>query len=82
MKTTLSMLSNTDGQKIDFSLEAEGLRKLALLWKLIRNGLLEKDSILLWDEPESNLNPELVSARSRNSFASSKEWNTDFCGNA
>ena len=48
-----------DGQKIDFSLEAEGLRKLALLWKLIRNGLLEKDSILLWDEPESNLNPEL-----------------------
>lgn len=48
-----------DGTKIDFSLEAEGLRKLALLWKLIRNGLLEKDSILLWDEPEANLNPEL-----------------------
>lgn len=49
----------SDGRKIDFSLEAEGLRKLALLWKLIRNGLLEKDSILLWDEPEANLNPEL-----------------------
>ncbi len=48
-----------DGRKIDFSLEAEGLRKLALLWKLIRNGLLEKGTILLWDEPESNLNPEL-----------------------
>jgi predicted ATPase len=48
-----------DGRKIDFSLEAEGIRKLALLWKLIRNGLLEKDTILLWDEPESNLNPEL-----------------------
>lgn len=48
-----------DGRKIDFSLEAEGLRKLGLLWKLIRNGLLEKDSILLWDEPEANLNPEL-----------------------
>lgn len=48
-----------DGHKIDFSLEAEGLQKLALLWKLIRNGLLEKDSILLWDEPEANLNPEL-----------------------
>ena len=41
-----------DGRKLDFSLEAEGLRKLGLLWKLIRNGLLEKDSILLWDEPE------------------------------
>ena len=48
-----------DGRKVDFSLEAEGLRKLALLWKLIRNGLLEKGTILLWDEPEANLNPEL-----------------------
>lgn len=48
-----------DGRKVDFSLEAEGLRKLGLLWKLIRNGLLEKGTILLWDEPEANLNPEL-----------------------
>lgn len=49
----------TDGRKVDFSLEAEGLRKLGLLWKLIRNGLLEKGTVLLWDEPEANLNPEL-----------------------
>lgn len=48
-----------DGRKVDFSLEAEGLRKLGLLWKLIRNGLLENGSVLLWDEPEANLNPEL-----------------------
>lgn len=48
-----------DGRKTEFSLEAEGLRKLGLLWKLIRNGLLEKDTVLLWDEPEANLNPEL-----------------------
>lgn len=48
-----------DGRKIDFSLEAEGLRKLGLLWKLIRNGLLESGTVLLWDEPEANLNPEL-----------------------
>ena len=48
-----------DGRKVDFSLEAEGLRKLGLIWKLIRNGLLEKGTILLWDEPEANLNPEL-----------------------
>ena len=48
-----------DGRKVEFSLEAEGLRKLGLLWKLIRNGLLERGSILLWDEPEANLNPEL-----------------------
>ena len=48
-----------DGRKIEFSLEAEGLRKFALIWKLIRNGLLESGSVLLWDEPEANLNPEL-----------------------
>ena len=48
-----------DGSRIDFSLEAEGYRKFGLLWKLVRNGLLEPGSILLWDEPEANLNPEL-----------------------
>ena len=48
-----------DGRQVDFSLEAEGYRKLGMLWKLIRNGLLEPGSILLWDEPEANLNPEL-----------------------
>lgn len=47
------------GRKLRFSLEAEGLRKLGLLWKLIRNGLLEPGTILIWDEPEANLNPEL-----------------------
>ncbi len=51
----------SDGRKVDFSLEAEGLRKLGLLWKLIRNGLLDDGTILLWDEPEANLNPELYS---------------------
>ena len=40
-----------NGMKLEFSFEAEGLRKFALLWKLIRNGLLEKDSVLIWDEP-------------------------------
>ena len=44
---------------IEFSLLAEGVRKLALLWLLIRNGALPPDSILFWDEPETNLNPKL-----------------------
>ena len=48
-----------DGTKVEFSLEAEGLRKLGLIWKLIRNGLLESGTVLLWDEPEANINPEL-----------------------
>ena len=49
-----------DGSKIDFSIEAEGIRKFALLWKLIRNGLIDKEAILFWDEPEANINPELM----------------------
>ena len=52
-------IQKKDGRKVDFSLEAEGTRKFGLLWKLIRNGLLEPGSILLWDEPEANLNPEM-----------------------
>lgn len=43
--------------KIEFNLVAEGMRKIALLWQLIKNGTLEKGSILFWDEPEANLNP-------------------------
>lgn len=41
-------------------MEAEGLRKFGLLWQLIRNGILDRDSILLWDEPEANINPQLI----------------------
>jgi AAA15 family ATPase/GTPase len=48
------------GERIEFPLEAEGFRKFGLLWKLLRNGLLEKNSILFWDEPECNINPELI----------------------
>jgi AAA15 family ATPase/GTPase len=46
--------------KVPFSLEASGFRRLGLLWKLLRNGLLEAGSILFWDEPENSLNPKLV----------------------
>ena len=52
-------VQKNDGRLVDFSLEAEGYRKFGLLWKLIRNGLLEPGTILLWDEPETNLNPEV-----------------------
>lgn len=49
-----------NGLKIRFSLEAEGLRKFALLWQLIMNESIRKNSILLWDEPDANLNPKLL----------------------
>lgn len=45
--------------RLEFSLLAEGFRKLALLWLLIRNGSLSQGSVLFWDEPETNLNPKL-----------------------
>ena len=44
---------------IEFSLLSEGVRKLSLLWILIRNGTLGRGAVLLWDEPETNLNPRL-----------------------
>lgn len=46
--------------ELEFTLLAEGLRKLALLVLLIQNGSLSPGSILFWDEPEANLNPELM----------------------
>ena len=53
-------VKNADGIKVGFEMEAEGFRKFALLWKLIRNGLLKTGSLLIWDEPEANMNPELL----------------------
>ena len=50
-------LSNEQGD-LEFTLLAEGWRKLGLLWLLIRNGTLKKGSVLFWDEPEANLNPK------------------------
>jgi AAA15 family ATPase/GTPase len=43
-----------------FGFEAGGFKKLGLLWKLLRNGLLEDGTYLFWDEPENNINPELI----------------------
>lgn len=47
--------------KIEFALVAEGIRKIALLWQLIKNGTLEKGAVLFWDEPEANINPAHIS---------------------
>lgn len=46
--------------KLEFNLVAEGIRKIALLWQLIKNGTLEKGSVLFWDEPEANINPKYI----------------------
>ncbi len=46
--------------KFEAHLVAEGYRKLAGLVYLILNGSLTQNGILFWDEPEANLNPNLV----------------------
>lgn len=52
-------LKGPEGE-LEFTLLAEGIRKLGLLWVLIQNGTLLDGSVLLWDEPEANLNPRLM----------------------
>ena len=46
--------------KQEFNLVSEGIRKLALLWTLVKNGALEDGSVFFWDEPEANINPSAI----------------------
>lgn len=45
---------------LEMHLVAEGLRKLAMLSRLIATGTLLDKGYLFWDEPETNLNPKLI----------------------
>lgn len=45
---------------LEMPLVAEGLRKLAMLARLISTGTLLEQGYLFWDEPETNLNPKLI----------------------
>lgn len=45
---------------MEMPLVAEGLRKLAMLARLISTGVLLEQGYLFWDEPETNLNPKLI----------------------
>ena len=49
-----------DGRKVNFAVEAEGLKKMGLLWQLLMNESIVPDSVLIWDEPEANLNPDFI----------------------
>ncbi|MCL5961063.1 MAG: ATP-binding protein [Chloroflexi bacterium] len=46
--------------RIEMHLVAEGLRKLAMIARLIATGSLLDKGYLFWDEPDANLNPKLV----------------------
>lgn len=47
---------------MEMPLVAEGIRKLAMVAYLIANGSLMNKATLYWDEPETNLNPKLISS--------------------
>jgi hypothetical protein len=73
---TLSMLTSLLGGEVEeenerfylrttqgrhpMPLVAEGLRKIATLYQLVKNGYLRPGDTLFWDEPEVNLNPTLM----------------------
>ncbi len=45
---------------MEANLAADGLRKVGTLKHLISNGSLAANGVLFWDEPETNLNPKLI----------------------
>lgn len=49
-------------QRLSSGMTAEGFRKIGVLQRLLSNGSLNPGTTgpLLWDEPESNLNPKLM----------------------
>ncbi len=48
------------GLSWEIDMIAEGWRKLGMLLQLIQDGSLREGAVLLWDEPEANLNPRLI----------------------
>ncbi len=50
----------TEAGRLPMPMVAEGLRKIATLVQLERNGWLASGTTLFWDEPEVNLNPILM----------------------
>ncbi len=53
-------VKKSNGNMIPFSMEAEGLKRIGLFWQLIMNESINKDAIILWDEPEASINPENI----------------------
>lgn len=50
---------------MEIPLVAEGARKLAMLARLVMNGTLLDKGMLFWDEPDTSLNPKLITHLAR-----------------
>lgn len=46
--------------EFEMGLLSDGYRKLSMLLYLTLSGSLKKDTILFWDEPETNMNPKMI----------------------
>lgn len=53
-------IKKNNGNMVDFAVEAEGLKRMGLLWQLLMNENITANSVLLWDEPEANINPKFI----------------------
>ena len=53
-------IKKNDGRQVSFAAEAEGFKKIGLLWQLLMNESITAHTVLLWDEPDANLNPKLL----------------------
>jgi AAA15 family ATPase/GTPase len=60
MEDNAFFVKKANGEKIGFSYEAEGIKRLGLLWQLLMNESITRHSLMLWDEPEANVNPKLI----------------------
>jgi len=54
------ILKSGSDSLVNISLEAEGFKKLAVIYRAIDTGYLQPGSMLFWDEPEANINPKLI----------------------
>lgn len=70
-------LKNASG-RLEMPLVAEGMRKLAMLARLIATGALLDKGYLFWDEPEANLNPKLIKRVAQSIVALSRSGNQVF----
>ncbi len=61
-------------KKLEVPLVADGIRKLALLWILLKSRRLSDASILFWDEPEAHLHPRWIRLIARFLFSLAKQF--------
>jgi ABC-type transport system involved in cytochrome c biogenesis ATPase subunit len=60
--STVTRFVRKAGQSLSSGMTAEGYRKIGVLHRLLCNGSINPGAtgVLLWDEPEANLNPKLM----------------------